>query len=367
MDTSYTCPSCGNVNRDGAKYCDRCGARLNSSGLAAGHSGESAGPSVRGANWTAIIVILVVIAVAGWLLFGPKGNGGQSGTTAGGAMDNPHGDAGMDNPHGSTPGMEDVTSTIATSKQKLAEDPLDVESLLSLYQSYGMIGRGAQLRPYVDAALLALDERAAELGDEAVDIAMQIARGALVLGGDADAGRTALLKVHELAPDDLMALKLLGDVDFDRGAYADSIGWYTQYLESANAGEQGQDYWNARVDRATMYLRLGEQDGDPALTDAAVAELTEVTELQPRSFDAWFNLGNAILKAGDEAEAERIWEDCLALAADAEETWRAEAALAELRGEEAPPRPMPDSGMGMGGAPMGNPHGGMSGEPEGDA
>jgi len=199
---------------------------------------------------------------------------------------------------------------------------------------------------------------------------------ALVLGGDADAGQVALLKVRELAPDNILALKMLGDVSFNRSEHAEAIDWYTQYLETATAEDQGQDYWHARIDRATMYLRLGEETGDDGLTDEAVAELTEVTELQPESFNAWFNLGNAILKAGDEAEAERIWEDCLALAATAEETWNVEAALAELRGEEAPPRPMPDSdmgtgmgGMGMGNphGSMGNPHGGMSGEPEGDA
>jgi len=321
-------------------------------------------------NWKAILIIVLVIAVLGWLLFGNNANNAQTGMAGAGA--NPHATGDTANPHGgmdSGMGMEDVTSQIEGSKQSLEQNPLDTKALATLYQMYGMIGRQSQLTPYVERALETLDEQKDSLGPEKVD---EILRGivtAALGGNDVEGGLMALQRYAEIDPENIQTLAMLGNLNYDLGNQTDAIEWYDKYLEAADPAADGEIYWNVRTDRATMFLQRYEADGNEADLQTALDELTAVTMEQPGHWSAWFNLGQTQVQAGANQQAEAAFEQAKALADGPMQVWQVEVELAKLRGEEPPPMPgnegNPHGGMDMGSGGAANPHGGGTGSAEG--
>lgn len=354
---AINCPNCNAANRDEAKFCDQCGASLGLKAEAPAPPAPPAAAATPRINWTGIVLVLAVIVVAGWLLFGPKDNApapGVNGTTA-----NPHGTPGTtggENPHGADPqtGMPDIEGMKAT----LAENPLDIETLRALYQTYGMIGLGAKVRPQLDAAMAELLEQRENLGEDWTLTGRQIAVAAL-MGDDVDGAVAALTQLRSAAPGDLDTVLLLAEVHSSIKQPAEAVELYTQYLETTNAEQAGDKYSQARLHRAMMNLDLYDQslaeDRNEAALDAAIGELQEVVVERAEDFDAWLTLGRAHEANGDTQQAEEAYDKCLDLARSAQEDWEARAAIAELHGEE-PPEP-PDVGMGG----MANPHGGMDG------
>jgi len=243
-------------------------------------------------------------------------------------------------------------------RANLAADPLDVESLAMLYQTYGMIGRAAQVRPELDAALAALEERREELGEDFETKGMELSLIALQ-SGDIDGGLAALDKLIELTGGSGQSLLLTADVYARLDDPAKAIGYYDRYLESAGAEADGVIHTQALTNRALAQIALAAAADEPDRTqlDEAVTTLTELTTGGNAGFEAWLGLGKAyyLLNNGDEAIA--AYEQARTLASDETMTWQVESGLAEVRGEE-PPEPPASAQTGGG---MSNPHGGMSG------
>lgn len=368
---AINCPKCNAANDDEAKFCSQCGAPLAEDAVAAAPPSHAYAAPQAKVNWWAIILILLVIGVLVWLFATPKKDNQMA--SAGNGAANPHASGNAtdgDNPHGmgAQAGMPDIDAM----KAKLDANPLDVASLSDLYQTYGMIGRGAKVREYLDAAMKALLEQRDTLGEDWTNTGRQLAVAAL-LGGDPEGALAALNQLREEVPDDRDTMLLLAQVHYSIDQPAEAVELYDEYLSGSDPEADGATYWQARLHRAMMNLRLFEQSPEDARDTAALAastgELEEVTTGQPDNFDAWLQLGNAYGSGGDVPQAETAYNRALELASDEQQQWEAQAALAVLHGEEPPEQPAPAMGGmgspanphgGMGGS-MGNPHGGMGG------
>ncbi len=74
---------------------------------------------------------------------------------------------------------------------------------------------------------------------------------------------------------------------------------------------------DARVDYAIVLLKLGEQ-GDPALSQRAVAEMRRAVEDGPQHQKAHVNLGILYMQIGKVAEAHQLWQHAIELDAQSE-------------------------------------------------
>ncbi|MBN2082826.1 tetratricopeptide repeat protein [bacterium] len=349
------CPSCGAEMRAEAKYCDQCATPL---------TPEVADkPKSAGVNWTALAILALAIAAIAWLLLLPK-SPEQPGTMAT-ATGNPHGTSGgqMGSSSGVSPhGMGSDTATgmpdFEQLRANLAADPLDVESLATLYQTYGMIGRAAQVRPELDAAMAALAEQREELGDDFETKGMELSLIALQ-SGDIDGGLAALDKLIELTEGSGQSLLLTADVYARLDDPAKAIGYYDRYLESADPVADGAIHEQALVNRALAMVALADtaETPDQAQLGRAVNDLTQITTGDGASFEAWLGLGKAYYLLSESDKAIVAYEQARQLATDDTMNWQVDSGLAEVRGEE-PPEPPASAQMGGG---MGSPHGGMGG------
>jgi tetratricopeptide (TPR) repeat protein len=218
-----------------------------------------------------------------------------------------------------------------------------------------MIGRQTEVQPYLDTALEILAEKYAdgldteEETEEAKTIYGEIV-SATVAGSDMDGALRVLTAYHDLVPTDLPTIEILGNLNFDLGNTQEAIDWYDLYLDQAASSDPDDTYWRVKTDRAVMLLQMEQETEDPAYLDQAMSELELVTAEYPELWNAWFNLGQVHLRAGNEARAEEVWQKCVDTAANATERHQAETELAILRGEEppAPPESTNPHGSGMG-------------------
>jgi hypothetical protein len=359
------CPKCSADNSDEARFCDQCAAPLSPEAVAdVAAQGAASAPVQRSApavNWTALIIVLVIIAAVVWLFRPPAvpkpGAMPEASTAAGGAggVDNPHAQAGGGNMGG------DVMKQLADAKAALEKDPLATESLITLYQMYGMIGREKEVRPYMDKAYAALVGKRKELGQEAPKMLAQIVTAAM-MGNDAEAAIGVLEKYQQLDPQDTSTSRMLGDVNFDIANSDEAIKWYTLYLSQAKPEVEGDTYWRVRIDRATMYLSHNQPVDGKDPVQLAVSELESITQQVPAQWNGWFNLGVAYNTAKQPEKARAAWNKASTLASGEYEKWQVAAELAKLDGKEPPPQPANPHGMMGGAGGMGggaNPHGGM--------
>ncbi|HVB81053.1 MAG TPA: tetratricopeptide repeat protein [Candidatus Binataceae bacterium] len=90
----------------------------------------------------------------------------------------------------------------------------------------------------------------------------------------------AYAHVLKLDPDDLAALRGVGNIDYDRRRYDEAIAAYEHYLS------RKPDDSRVRTDLGTMYL----SSGNP---DVAIVQYKKVIAAHPDFFEAYFNLGVA--------------------------------------------------------------------------
>jgi hypothetical protein len=375
MSDEKKCPTCGVSLREEAKFCDGCGRPVAPEAIQATAQAMVTAGAKPKANWTMVVIVLVLVVAAGWLLFGPKG-GAKVPDTGDGMPASPHG-AGMmggdtaANPHGEQQGMESLTQTLASAKTKLEEDPLDRDALMTLYQNYGMIGRAPQLRPYLDKAIAMLETKSSELGDKLIETGMNVGLAAL-LGNELDGARAVYAKLNELKPGQPEVILMLGDVSAALDQFEDAIKYYDEYMALGGL-EQNDQYWSAVVNRSVAqrmrYEKAEPGKGQPAWLNESIAGLEQAAAAKPELYAPLYNLGLAYGLAGQKDKALASYEKARPLAKDDMEKWQVDAEVAKLKGETPPPQPALDSmgGMeGMGGMDgTANPHGGAMGSGEG--
>ncbi|MBV8362488.1 MAG: tetratricopeptide repeat protein [Deltaproteobacteria bacterium] len=134
---------------------------------------------------------------------------------------------------------------------------------------------------------------------------------------------SAYAHVLKLDPDDLDALRGIGNIDFDQHKYDEAIAAYEHYLSKKPEDPE------VRTDLGTMLLSSGS-------ADQAVLQYRKVLETHPNFFEASFNLGIAYGQMNELGAAQAAFEKAKVLAPDTDARNRVTQMLAEL-GSATPP------------------------------
>jgi tetratricopeptide (TPR) repeat protein len=145
--------------------------------------------------------------------------------------------------------------------------------------------------------------------------------------------------VLKIDPENLNALRGIGNIDFDQRRYDEAIAAYEHYLN------RKPDDPDVRTDLGTMYLSTG-------VTDQAINQYKKVLETHPQFFEAEFNLAVAYSETNDAADTRAALQKALQLAPDATARNRVNQLLASLSAPGgAAPGPNSVASAGAGGSP----------------
>jgi len=134
----------------------------------------------------------------------------------------------------------------------------------------------------------------------------------------------AYAHVLKLDPDNLDALRGVGNIDYDQRKYDQAIAAYEHYLSKK------PDDPDVRTDLGTMYLSTGN-------ADQAVVQYGKVLETHPDLFEANFNIGVAYAQMNDVAQARTALQRALKLAPNDNTRARVNQMLASLNGGKGAP------------------------------
>jgi len=129
----------------------------------------------------------------------------------------------------------------------------------------------------------------------------------------------AYAHVLKMAPDDLDALRGIGNIDFDQRKYDEAIAAYEHYLS------RKPDDPEVRTDLGTMLLSSG-------TPEQAIVQYRKVLATHPNFFEASFNLGIAYGQLNQVEAARRAFERAQQLAPNSDARKRVAEMLAQLGG-----------------------------------
>lgn len=148
------------------------------------------------------------------------------------------------------------------------------------------------------------------------------------------AALTSYRHVLELAPNDLEALRGVGNVYYDFEEFDKAIEYYQKYLALQ------PDDASVRTDMGTMYLYSGN-------VDRAIAEYQAVVAKKPDFFQAYFNLGIAYQEKGEVEKSRELLARAKSLTTDKAIQEKIDQVLAQSSGEgrasEASPSSAPQA------------------------
>jgi tetratricopeptide (TPR) repeat protein len=133
----------------------------------------------------------------------------------------------------------------------------------------------------------------------------------------------AYAHVLKLNPDDLPALRGVGNIDYDRRHYDEAIAAYEHYLT------RKPDDARVRTDLGTMYL----SSGNP---DVAIVQYKKVVIAHPDFFEAYFNLGVAYAEQENKPVARSYFQKARTLAPDDKARGEIDQMLATIDAHGAP-------------------------------
>ncbi len=271
------CTQCGASLLPDARFCTACGQR------AGGGGGRVAlrGPGLE--RWAPLVVVGTVIGLGGLAIaLGSRSAAPPNVPPPRGQQAQGQGQAGMPEGHPPLEVPEDVRKVIAKMADSAKEKPDDLE----VWRQLGFVQyRAGQ----VDAAYLT----------------------------DANATYTHVL---DKAPDDLDALRALGNIAYDRNDPTRAMEFYRRYLTVK------PDDLGIQTDLATMQLAMKQYD-------AALAGYQAVLRTDPTFFQAQFNLAIAYRAKGDDALALAALRRAREMATDDDTRQRVDQLLAHVTGE----------------------------------
>ncbi len=280
----------------GAKFCVECGRPLDKAAAAAGPSEPSgAEQTARMMPLTAAFVgvfigiTVVGLAAAAWIMLRPpdivRSNAatspppnaaasGESANASGGAGELPAGHPKIELP-------TEARSFIDKVEKDAESKPNDVAA----WNRYGAVAMRAAM---FDASYYAKAEE-------------------------------AYAHVLRLQPDNLDALRGIGDIDYDHQKYDQAIAAYEHFLKLK------PDDPEVRTDLGTMYLYTGN-------ADQAIVQYGKVTTEKPDFFQAYYNMGIAYAQENKQSDAAASLNTALKLAPDDNTKSQVRELLAKLSG-----------------------------------
>jgi tetratricopeptide (TPR) repeat protein len=306
------CPQCGAPLLAGAKFCVECGRALDVAASGAGEAGVARGG--RNTITTAFVFVFVTItlvglAVAAWIMMKtPEVVREQIASAP---------------PVAIAPGAEaSASSPGAAAPQNVAANPAAGGSQNgSLPPGHPTIELPTEARSFVDKI-----ERDAIAKPKDVTawnkfgaVSMRAAMFDQTYYGKAEDAYGHVLK---LEPDNLDALRGIGDIDYDKQHYDEAIAAYEHYLKKK------PDDPEVRTDLGTMYLYTGN-------ADQAVVQYKKAITAKPGFFQAYYNMGIAYAQMNKPDEAVATLKQATALAPDDTARDQVKALVAKLSGAPA--------------------------------
>src|SRR5579863_271926 len=314
------CPQCGAPLLAGAKFCVECGRALDVAASGAGESGIATVRAGGGRNTitTAFVLVFVTITlvglgVAAWIMMKTPevvreqianapppavAPGAEASSAAPGTITNPAPDqnvsanpaAGGNQNGGLPPGHPtiELPTEARSFVDKIERDAIAKPKDVQAWNKFGAVSMRAAMF------------------DQSYYGKAQDAYG----------------HVLKLDPDNLDALRGIGDIDYDKQHYDEAIAAYEHYLKKK------PDDPEVRTDLGTMYLYTGNADQAVVQYKKAIAE-------KPGFFQAYYNMGIAYAQENKRDDGEAALTQALALAPDETARGQVKELLAKLGGTPA--------------------------------
>lgn len=274
------CPECGAQLIAGAKFCVECGQRLE----AATQQPQRPVRKRIPLGGVAVFCGMVVIGLAIALVVGSRTRPPENAASSGSAPSTVADDRDLPPGHPKIQLPAEAIKLIAEVESNANAKPND----LSAWNQLGDVGlRAAMFDPSYYAKAM-----------EAYGHALKI------------------------DPDNLDALRGVGNVNFDRHNYDQAIAAYEHYLT------RKPDDPEVRTDLGTMYLYTGN-------ADQAEVQYRRAIATKPNFFEGYFNLGIAYGQQNNDPEAKAAFEKALQFAPDKEARARVKQMIAKLEGAAA--------------------------------
>ena len=313
------CPQCGAPLMAGAKFCVECGRALEGAAPGAGESGIGSAGRRRNAPITnAFVFVFVAITVVGlaaaaWIMMRTPDVVREQIATAP-IVNAPSGGASA-----SSPGTTE--SNPPGAPQQNANPAAGGSQNGGLPAGHPTIELPTEARSFVDKI-----EREAIANPKDVvawnkfgAVSMRAAMFDQSYYGKA---QDAYAHVLKLEPDNLDALRGIGDIDYDKQLYDEAIAAYEHYLKKK------PDDPEVRTDLGTMYLYTGN-------ADQAVVQYKKAIATKPGFFQAYYNMGIAYAQVNNPKDAAATLKQALVLAPDDTARDQVKQLIAKLSGAPA--------------------------------
>ena len=303
------CPHCGAPLMAGAKFCVECGRALGAAASPAG-SEEAATPSTAAVAketipltfaFVAVFIAITVIGLgaAAWIMWRTPAAVKQQVASAPIAQtdSNPLPDGNASNSLGGTAG-NNAPGQLPAGHPRV-QLPTEARSFID------KIEKDAKAKPKDAAAWI-------ELGNVSMRAAMF---------DDTYYGKAidAYGHVLKLEPDNLQALRGIGDIDYDTNKYDQAIAAYEHYLKKK------PDDPEVRTDLGTMYLYTGNPD-------QALVQYQRAIKIKPDMFQAYYNMGVAFAQQNKQGDAQAALTKAYSLAPDDNAKGQVKDLMAKIAG-----------------------------------
>ncbi|HMD05240.1 MAG TPA: tetratricopeptide repeat protein [Candidatus Binatus sp.] len=315
------CPQCGAPLLAGAKFCVECGRALDVAAPGAGETAR-AGAANRGRNTitTAFVFVFVLITIvglgaAGWIYMKTPEAVREQVAVAPPAAVAPNAGAPAASPAA-------AAANAPAPDQNAAANPAAGGSQNGgLPPGHPTVELPTEARTFVDKIERDANARPKDVvaWNKFGAVAMRAAMFDQSYYGKAQDAYGHVLK---LDPDNLDALRGIGDIDYDKQLYDEAIAAYEHYLKKK------PDDPEVRTDLGTMYLYTGN-------ADQAVVQYKKAIASKPGFFQAYYNMGIAYAQENQADEAAATLKQALTLAPDDTARDQVRQLIAKLNGAPA--------------------------------
>jgi tetratricopeptide (TPR) repeat protein len=314
------CPQCGAPLMAGARFCVECGRALEGVAPSAGEFGAARPGPARGSSISAAFVMVFVaitivgLGAAAWIYLKTPDAVRQQLAVAPSAANPPGVGAPPSGPAASA-------SNPAPPNPAVANPAAGGNQNGGLPEGHPKIELPTEARTFVDK----IERDAIAKPKDVVAwnkfgaVSMRAAMFDQTYYGKAEEAYGHVLK---LEPDNLDALRGIGDIDYDKQHYDTAIAAYEHYLKKK------PDDPEVRTDLGTMYLYTGN-------ADQSIVQYKKAIASKPGFFQAYYNMGIAYAQENKPDDAAAALKQAMTLAPDDSARTQVKDLLSKLSG--APP------------------------------